>query len=349
MTFDEAYPVDKIQNTENFLRDVWAGNEKIAFSAYRSEPTYRQVDDPEDMAQKAAHNIMGSADIPGFNIPRILADFSTVSTAAYWGGKRYKPVGGCVGIKPVIETAVDVGKARPADAAGGDVEKAVRLWRAVSAKLQTDRLPSSFIDIQGPLNTAAMLWKQEEFMIAMISEPDAVHALLEQVTEQLILIIQTMIMKIGLIAGPLWPYIWLPTDIGIGITEDYMPLISPKLYKEFGIPYTRRISEAFGGVFIHCCGTYEHQLENLTRSQINILGVEFHYPYVKPEALFNAFGSSAVIVPMLGPHGREEFPDMIDFLLHLKEKRLPETRLWFLLSPEAENFKKQVQIIEGLM
>ncbi|MDW7657152.1 MAG: uroporphyrinogen decarboxylase family protein [Bacillota bacterium] len=349
MTFDEAYPTRKMEETKKFLRDVWSGKEKTVYSAFRSEPAYRQLDDPVEMAHKAARNILLNAEVPGFNIPRILADFSTVSMPAYWGGERYKPVGGCVGIRPVIENAADVGKARPTDATGGDVKKAVRLWRTVSKELQTNRLPCSFIDIQGPLNTAAMLWKQDEFMMAMIYEPVTVHMLLEQVTEQLIRIIKAMIAEIGLMSGPLWPYIWLPTDIGVGIIEDYMPLISPKLYREFSIPYVQRISEAFGGVFIHCCGTYEHQLDNLAHSQINILGMEFHYPYVKPETIFQAFGSSTVIVPMLGPHGRAEFPDQADYILFLKRRRLSETRLWFLLSPEADSFNRQAEIVEGMM
>ena len=267
MTFDEVYPEAKIQKTESFLRNLWAGREKTAYSAYPSEPNYRQAVDIHDMAEKAAENILRGANLPGFNIPRLIADFGTVSTAAYWGGERYTPVGGCIGIKPVVESAEDVESAKPQDASGGDVERGVRLWRLVSEKLSTDRLPCSFIDIQGPLNTAALIWKQEEFMISMYTEPGAVHALLESVTEQIIRIIHEMKERIGRISGPLWPYIWLPTDIGVGITEDYMPLLSPELYNEFGVPYVERISEALGGIFLHCCGKFEHQLENLVKSK----------------------------------------------------------------------------------
>jgi hypothetical protein len=95
------------------------------------------------------------------------------------------------------------------------------------------------------LNTASLLWQQEEFMIAMYNEPAQVHELLEQVTEHIIHIIRAMKKSIGNICGPVWPYIWLPTDIGVGITEDYMPLLSPKLYREFGIPYVEKISREF--------------------------------------------------------------------------------------------------------
>ena len=104
--------------------------------------------------------------------------------------------------------------------------------------------------------------------------------------------------------------------------------------------------EAF---FIHCCGQYEHQLENLKNSRLNIVGVEFHYPYVKPEELFNALGSSTVYVPMLGIHGRERFREMSDYLEYLKSIRLKETRLWPILDPEEGDFKKSVKVLESMI
>ncbi|MDO8686285.1 MAG: hypothetical protein Q7J78_06410, partial [Clostridiales bacterium] len=67
------------------------------------------------------------------------------------------------------------------------------------------------------------------------------------------------------------------------------------------------------------------------------------------EALFNAFGSSIVFVPLIGPHGKLEFPDTEDYLLYIKEKRLSDTRLWFILFPEDESFKKQVEIVESMI
>lgn len=349
MTFDEAYPIDKQINTEKFLRNVWNGSEKTAYSAYYSEPLYRQLDNIEEIISKATENILRSSVLPGYNIPRFIADFGTVSIPSYWGGQKYKPLGGCIGIKPVIENSKDVKKIRPLEPGSGDAEKAAHIWSAVSFNLQTDRLHCTFIDIQGPLNTAALLWQQEDFLVAMLTEPEIVHELLEQVTEHIIQTIKAMIQKIRLISGPMWPFIYLPPDIGVGITEDYMPLISPELYKEFGIPYLERISQVFGGIFIHCCGRYAHHIDNLKKSRINILGMEFHYPYTMPETLFQAFGSSAIFVPMLGPHGREKFQDTADYFLYLKDIRLKETRLWLILTPEEKDFGKQVEIVDSMM
>ena len=349
MDFDEAYPKRKIEEAERFIRGAWAGKEKIVYSAYPSEPVYRQVEDRDAMVENAVQNILAGAGLPGFNIPRFIADYGTVSTAAYWGGKKHTPVGGCIGIEPVFESAEDVPRARPSDPGGRDAQRAVDDWKAISARLGTDRLYCSLIDIQGPLNTAALLWKQDDFMVAMYTEPKTVHKLLEQVTDQIIAVIRNLLDRIGHVSGPLWPYIWLPKDIGIGITEDYMPLVSQKLYKEFGIPYVERISEAFGGLFIHCCGEYEHQFGNLVRSRINILGLEFSYPHVMPERLFEAFGSSVLFVPGLSPQCEAEFPRKLEFIRFLGERRLPGTRVWFILEPSENTFMEQVSVIEKMM
>lgn len=342
------YPEQKLKDTENVLRNFWTGNEKIVFSTFSDQPYYKQLDDKDEMIKKAVDNIIASADLPGFNIPRFIPDFGTVSTASYWGGKIYTPVGGCKGIKPIIQTAVEALNFKPSEAKGGDVAKAIELWKSISGKLGTDQLYCSMFDIQGPLNTAALLWNQGEFMMAMYTDPAIVHALLEQITDHIIKIIHAMRVSIPKISGPMWPNIWLPSDIGVGITEDYMPLISPALYKEFGIPYLKKINDAFGGVFIHCCGEYEHQIENIKSSGINLLGLEFHYPHINPETLFKAFGNSIAFVPYVSPQGTKDFPNRLEYIKYLKEKRQCDTRLWFILSPDEIDYMEQVKLLENM-
>lgn len=346
MDFNKLYPNEKTEKSMQYLRDLWSGKKKTAFSAFPNEPSYRQIGDKEEMISKFLEYLEKGTSLPGFNVPRFIPDFGTVSTASYWGGEIYTPAGGCIGIKEIIKTADEVLAVRPSKPEDGHVKRAFELWKEVCTRINTEDLSCSFIDIHGPLNTASLLWKQDEFMMAMYTDPDIVHELLEMITEQIIGIVKAMIKKVGKLSGPLWPYIWLPTDIGIGITEDYMPLLSPKLYKEFGIPYLEKISKEFGGLFIHCCGEYEHQLENLTKSKINILGMEFHYPHTKPEALFKAFGSSALFVPFLSVKSSGEFKSNADFIKYIFDKRQPETRLWFILSSEEPSFNESVEFLK---
>ncbi len=116
----------------------------------------------------------------------------------------------------------------PAPVQTGHTTEAISLWRDMCWRMGTDALPCSFFDIQGPLNTAAVVCRQEQFLLELMEMPDEVKRFLDIVTGQIIGICRSFLPAIPESAGPLWPYIWLPADIGIGITEDYMPLISPE-------------------------------------------------------------------------------------------------------------------------
>lgn len=350
MDFEELYPQAREKETEAHLRKVWAGQIQGTYSCILN-PRYRQMDSMEDCAVLAAEHILANGSQPGYNPPRLLTDFGTVSTAAYWGGNIHTPVGGFKFIDPIVHNAAEAAVlASPKDAASGDAGSALWLYQAVCQRLGTQRLYCSTIDFQGPLNTAALLWEQSDFMVAMCETPETVHAFLDKVTDQLIRVMKYLIKEThGKICSNVWPYIWLPSDMGISITEDYMPLLSPAMYREFGIPYVERISRAFGGVFIHCCGAYEHQISNLIHSDINILGLEFHYPHTRPEALFEAFGADVVFVPFLAPRGIEIFNSKPDYLRYLKTVKRKDTSLWFILDPEEEDFSEQLEIVKEII
>ncbi len=74
---------------------------------------------------------------------------------------------------------------------------------------------------------------------------------------------RAMMLGMGPLCGMGWPYNWLPDDLGVVFTEDLMPLLSPELYREFGVPYLKRLADTFGGAFIHCCGEFEQHLPAL--------------------------------------------------------------------------------------
>ena len=71
----------------------------------------------------------------------------------------------------IIQTADEAWEVSPTHPSTGDTVRATTLWKGVCEILGTKDLNCSFIDIQGPLNTAALLWNQSEFMIAMLTDP----------------------------------------------------------------------------------------------------------------------------------------------------------------------------------
>ena len=346
--FIDLYPDSVLDILRKHLRKFWQGDISTVYSSYPVDFEYRQLENIEKMAENAVLNITAGVEMPGYNIPRLVIDFGTVSTASFWGGKIIIPEGGKKWIDPVIHNVDDVDFIKAGDPGTGDVKKGYELWKKVSAGMGSDGVPCTTIDLQGPLNTLSLLWEQQDFMMAMYDYPGKVHKTLEIVTEQLIKIIKSIRKLIPAIEAPLWPYIWIPEDIGIGITEDYMPLLSPELYKEFGIPYVKKLSDEFGGLFIHCCGQFTHHIENLAESDINIIGMEFVYPNIDIEKLFGAFGPKAAFVPNIMDKCIPEFGSMTGYFNYIQDNREEGTRLWYILRPDLDDFTEQVRLMETI-
>ena len=346
--FDSLYNEKYLKDTKNSLRRFLKGEGKTIYSGYSEIYEYRQVEDNDLMINNACKSILKSHEIPGLNIPRIISDFGTTSTAEFFGNKATKPSGCNKWIEPIIYNIDDIKKIVLQPSNSLDVNKAYKLWDSVSKKLNTKNLTSSFIDIQGPLNTAALIWEQTDFMMAMYDHPKKVHQVLEIITYKLIDIVKEMISSKMNVEAPLWPYIWLPQDIGVGITEDYMPLLSPELYKEFGIPYLKLFAKHFEGIFIHCCGQFNWHIDNLAKSGINIIGMEYVHPNIDVKKLFNAFGSSAVFVPNIMDNSIDQFGSMAKYYKYVNSVRNKETRLWYLINTWQKDIDEQVNYLDSI-
>jgi len=116
------------------------------------------------------------------------------------------------------------------------------------------------VNVPSPLVTASLIWEYTSFIQATIKHPKEVHALLDVVTEATIEFVR---LQLDAIRSPLsmGHEIWhIPREVGLRISDDTAALLSPRLYREFGVAYNAKIAEAFGGVIVHSCGELKHVL-----------------------------------------------------------------------------------------
>jgi hypothetical protein len=136
-------------------------------------------------------------------------------------------------------------------------------------------LPVSFTDNQGPLNIALNLVGLERLVIWMVEEPGVVHELMDFCTSVLIDWVRLQKQRAGApMDGGSFPHL-IPLPDGVGgvwLSDDDSTVLSPRLYREFVVPYNGRVLAAFGGGTIHYCGDGGHQLENL-RDTTGLVGV----------------------------------------------------------------------------
>ena len=108
-----------------------------------------------------------------------------------------------------------------------------------------------------------------------------------------------------------------------------MPLVGPDIYEEFCIPYLKALDSRYGGLGLHCCGEYAHQLPVLARSGLRIKYIEFHYPFVNPHDLYATLGPAPVYVPFLNDKASDEFPTWADFVRWLARTTPSNMRFYF--------------------
>jgi hypothetical protein len=140
-----------------------------------------------------------------------------------------------------------------------------RVLRCIDHMRAHSDVPVSFADNQGPFNIALNLLGVETIMLWMYDHPTVVHELMDFCTTVLIDWVTVQKEHAGqpLDGGAFPHFVALPKGYGgVWISDDDSTIVSPKLYREFVVPYNSRVFRAFGGGTLHYCGGAGHQLEN---------------------------------------------------------------------------------------
>jgi len=127
------------------------------------------------------------------------------------------------------------------------------------------RIWSYMSDVQGPFSSAAQMWGITEFMGDLYEYPNEVHHLQQLCTDAIIRFFHEMYAAVDGKLVPLHalPYIWIPDDVGVAVSDDFLSLMSVDAISEFNVPYLERIGEEFGGITVHSCGRINHIVELL--------------------------------------------------------------------------------------
>ena len=315
------------------IQRFWAGEERFLVYLQADCSTYRQHYDEAAALPLIAPTLKTQAELPDPALPIIFGDWGTVSTARYWGGELDMS-GDFIYIKPAAHTleAALALEPLPVDAPKMDAAKAVQRWRSVCEQLSTDQIWLRTPDMQGVLNTAGLVLNQEELFMTMYTDPERLHAFLDRVTD--FLIDYALYLRRAThnhICGNIWPYTFITPDQGVSITEDMMPLLSAEKYKEFGLPYLKRISDALGGLVIHCCGDWGRHVENLLAAEINILAVEFHHPSTTLEEVRPLAEAGVVLIPYLLQHKQDRWAGLDEYWRWLLANTPDHYRYWFAI------------------
>jgi len=195
------------------------------------------------------------------------------------------------------------------------------------------RYPMALTDLQGPLDTAYLVWDSSAFMLAMYTNPKEVHHLMRLVTDLIIKYVKEQRARSPEFIPCHFPPIYLPDGRGLAISDDGLAVISARLYKEFCLPYVNELSEEFGGVVVHSCGGFVHQFDNLEKVH-NLRGLNFGATETPFEAVWERFGGKTAIIPHFGLNNPHLFDGNREYMEHVLRTKTHNRGLCVLVAPD---------------
>jgi hypothetical protein len=199
-------------------------------------------------------------------------------------------------IKSIVreENAEDVYKLAIPDPETNPVFK--KVWQRIESLEKLSTMPLRMVNVASPLVTASMIWDYTSFIEATLVCPDEVHALLEKVTEATIIYIKEQFKRIhNLFSVGHESICPVPRFAGVRVSDDTAALLSPDLYREFGVKYNSQISREFGGIVVHSCGDVQYVAPVMMEIE-GLKGLDFTIPQVMNwEAVRDAAAGKTVL------------------------------------------------------
>lgn len=119
------------------------------------------------------------------------------------------------------------------------------------------------VDIQSPMDIAALILEKSRFFMALIDEPEAVRELAAKVRTLLTAFLDAWFARYGQSFVAHAPDYYMPK--GITLSEDEIGTVSPDLFETLFLPELVELSNRYGGIGIHCCANSRHQWEGIKR------------------------------------------------------------------------------------
>ncbi len=119
------------------------------------------------------------------------------------------------------------------------------------------------VDMQCPLDVAAMLWNKLDFYPALVKHPDAVERLVGKIAGLQFAFLDEWYRRYGTDFIAHFPEYYMP--FGVTLSVDEIGAVSPKMFPQYFLPHLEQFSGRYGGLGLHCCANARHQWENLKK------------------------------------------------------------------------------------
>ena len=157
---------------------------------------------------------------------------------------------------PLIRTTAEVSRVKVPDLASSTMaylfEMADELRRRAGPEA-TFRM----VDMQSPMDIAALVMEKSAFFMAMIEEPDAVRELALKARQLLTAFLDEWFKRYGRGFVAHFPDYYMPR--GVTLSEDEIGAVSEDVFNDLFLPELNYLSDRYGALGMHCCANARHQ------------------------------------------------------------------------------------------
>ena len=312
---------------------------QLRFETYEPglTPRIRIADDVWDLADQLRRNQEVAAK-PNDFVPRLFPYTGTTAFASAFGAPviymgEAEPV-----CEPVIHSARQAMDLEMPPLDRGDLGRALEKIEYFLDQTRGE-YPISVMDMQGPFDTAQLIWDKADMMINMYDEPEAVHHVMEVVTDTFIAFGRKLRDMIPDFCPLHTPNLWAPPEVGMAVSEDSIVMLSSEMFDEFVLPYLNRISQAFGGLVLHSCGDWRQHLASV-KGIPGLKAINFgvgELPMEEVAKVFDTEDNQVKITMHIGLNQPRQYRSNLHFIQDGLDKFRHWERLYFLCRDRNKN------------
>jgi hypothetical protein len=192
-------------------------------------------------------------------VPGLVVSTGTEIFAEAFGCPVMRPEGEMPFARPIITAASQVADLPVPDISAPSLAVLFEIADELRAR-GGNEVPLGMVDVQSPMDVAALIWDKNEFYIAILEEPEAVKELAHKVYLLLTEFFDEWFRRYGKSHIAHYPDYYM--DHGFTLADDEVGIVSSEIFKEFYLPELSALSNRYGGLGMHCCADSQHQWEN---------------------------------------------------------------------------------------
>jgi uroporphyrinogen-III decarboxylase len=161
---------------------------------------------------------------------------------------------------PLIQSASQVAGLRMPDLDHPQIAPLFRIAEELRQRAGEDVL-LHMVDLQSPMDIAALVWEKKSFFPALLEAPEAVHELADKIRTFQTQFLDEWFARFGREFIAHYPDYYMSD--GVTFSVDEIGAVSPKVFRQFFLPELQYFAERYGAIGIHCCANARHQWEYL--------------------------------------------------------------------------------------